>query len=487
MKKINAALAVILLAALIFPGLNGQQEQVEAQTEKPPIKSECRVVSNVFVKGQNIEIGCILMFRVGTNFNADELKNITNKDFTVTELFITDPAPVPDDKDYNFVMITQVLRPTAELKYGRYRIGLSLNFRYPEVAWQGEGDKKALVTTVISKVERFAPIEVEKTTIFAMVNNGDGFHDVVNIGEHVNYALHIFYETGAVTLLNDLASSELDKKYGVTDATKLDNPDLKPFVVINKDDANKKIALDRGLHKELIYNYRLALYDVSQTMLFEIPQLNIYYIEQGKNEVAKLITTPIKIRTNSVLNEDSDFRPPKNILKSDIETFLRFGVWPIRVAYTTLALAGLIILYVLLMFFVRHIGKIYKAGLRESLAQLNKSVTARIYRLTYVARILAGKAFKRFEAEPTQYNLKLFINQLRLYMGARAKIPKNLALSFAVEEFAKIGISSDALAAAESFLDEKITPEDTATLKLALKNLIATEGFKNKPEEGTWS
>lgn len=491
MRRINSAVAaILLLAALILPGLNGQQAQQtqeeakKQEQELPPLKSQCHAVEEDFVKGQNVELRCVFLFRTNVVVNFDDLKKVPNKNFALVGLSTTPPTPVPGQKDYSYSTLSEILKPDHGLAYGKYTLKLSLGYQYPEVTWQEQEGKKILQTRVVVKTENLPPITFEKVPLFARVDGGEGFQDVVNIGEHINYTLRIFYEKGAAVLLNDQPLIELDKKYSIRDATPLDNPDLKPFMVINKDDPRKKRLIDRGYHIELSYAYQIVLYEVGLFKMFEIPPIKVYYISGGINK-ANLISTPVtKIRTNSVLNQDSDFRPLKNILKPDPEKSRKLGFWPIKTAYILSGLAGLIILVALVKFLIRRIKEIYRKGLLESIAEIKKSCIAKINRLKIVARWRATQSLEKLENNPNQENLKQFIKEIRSYMAVLTGLESRLALSQTTQEFG-LKINAETLENAEYLLDEDITVEDVAVLKLKFKELISAQN--NQKEEGTWS
>jgi len=483
MRRVNSAMAaVLLLAALILPGLNGQQPaEPEAakkeEKEMPPLKVQCQAVGREFVKGQNVELRCVFLFKTDVNINFDDLKKISDKNFTLVGFSTTPPTPVPSQKDYSYSILTKVLRPDPELGYGKYPTRLSLGYQYHEVAWKEQDGKKVLQTKVMAKVENLPPIVFEKVSLFARVDGGEGFQDVVNIGEHILYTLHIFYEKNAVIVLNNMSLVELDKKYGVRDATQLDNPDLKPFVVINKDDLGKKRQIDRGYHAELVYEYRIALYEVSLVKMFEVPSINLYYAVRGVNKAIALSTPVTKIRTNSVLNQDSDFRPLKGILKSDPEKSRKLGFWPLRTAYALAALAGLITLIGFLLFLARYLKKIYRTGLRGSLAEVRKSFAIRFGGLRLVARLHTLRVLTMLEEEPNQENLKKFIKALRLYMAVLVRIDVKLALSLTVQEFG-LRVDAEVLENAEYLLDEDITHDDVAILRSRFKELVSVKKAK---------
>lgn len=494
MGRINSVIAaILLLAVLILPGLNGQQAPTPAPEEKkqekelPPLKAQCQALEEDFVRGQNVELRCYFLFRNNVNINFDDLKKGLDENFALSKFSITQPTPVPLQKDYSYSVLTEVLRPNPNLKYGRYTLRLSLRYQYPESVWQEQEGKKILQTKVVSKIEKLPPVTFEKVPLFARVDGGEGFQDVVNIGEHIQYFLHIFYEKNAVVLLNDQAPVELDRKYSIRDATQLDNPNLKPFSVINKDDPGKREQIDRGLYIERIYKYKLVLYDVSLVKMFEIPPINLYYTVGGINKAKALSTPVIKIRTNSVLNQDSDFRPLKNMLKSDPDKSRKFGSWPIKIAYGLSGLAGLIIIAAFLTFIVRRIKAIYKKGLLESIFEVKKSFVVKIGRWKTVARIRATRALEKLKDEPSQENLKRFIKELRLYMAVVSKTDVRLALSLTAQEFHG-KINAEILENAEYLLDEDVTPEDVAILKLKFRELVlAKKGQEIWQEVGTWS
>lgn len=474
MKWIRTVTTVFWLTVLIHLGLNGQSvPEPPAQkqgNELPPIKAQCKTTDRDFVKGQNTEIRCTILLKENVSLNLNDLKNIATKDFSVLELSTTSPVPVPGQKDYRIISVLEVLKPNLALKYGQYSFKLSLSYTYPEINWKENDGKKILETKVISKTENFPLIVFEKKPITARVDNGEGFQNVVNIGEHIKYSLHIFYEKDAVFLLNDQSPIELDKKYGIRDSTKLDNPDLKPFIVINKDDQHKKKEVHRGYHQELIYEYRLALYEISLVKTFEIPTIKIYYATRNENKATAIITPVIKIRTNSVLNQDSEFRPLKNIFESDPDKSLHRGLWPLRAAYTLAILAGLIVFYAFLAFTIRRIKKIYKTGLRATIVEIKKSIIIKLNGLPYVALVKTRKALDKFKAKPNKKNLKIFITCLRLYFGALVKIPPNLALSYTAAEFcAKKINNTETLEIAEYLLDEDVTEQDLKILETKFK------------------
>lgn len=469
--SVNRAMAVIL--AVLFPlGTNGQNQEKKL----PPLLAKCQAANKDFVKGQNVEVKCDFFFKNGVNLNLEDLKKINDRDFTVIEFSATDPVPAPNQKDYNIISATEILKPDIDLKYGKYSIGLSLEYDYPEIAWQsGENNKgKNLTLRVANKVENFPPIIFEKVPLIARLDGGEGFKDVVNIGEHIQYTLRVFYEKGAVILLNNLNAIELDKKYGVKDATRLENPILRPFAVVNKDDSKKIEERDQGDYKEIVCRYVLALYEVSLTKMFEIPPMHIYYIGKGKSEITKLSMPAIRVRTNSVLNRDSNFRPMKEMRKPNLEKLKQRGLRPLWTAYIATFAAGLIILCSILAFIARHIKKIYNAGLRASLCAIRKSLSAKINRLPFVAKTKTINTLAELKIRPSQENLKAFIRKLRLYMGIKAKINENFALSRTMEEFCLLGIDPETLGNAEYLLDEEIERSDVEVLQKNLKKLINT-------------
>lgn len=474
MKIINlVTTAVLLQAGLILSGLNGQQAQQQNQEQNlPPLKAQCQTVEENFVKGQNVEFRCVFLFRTNVIINFDDFKKISDKNFDLVGFYTTSPTPVPTQKDYSYSVLTEVLKPNPELKYGKYYLKFSLTYQYPEVSWQDNEDKKTLQTKIVTRILNLSPILFIKVPIFARVDGGEGFQDVVNIGEHLTYALHIFYEKNAVTLLNNQPLIDLDKKYGIRDATQLDNPDLKPFTVINKNDPQKRRLIDRGYHIELIYNYKLALYEVNLNKAFGIPAINVYYASGNMNKAELMTTQIIKIRTNSVLNSGSDFRPLKNILEPNQEKLRKFGFWPIRVAYFFSGLAGLVILAALLKFLTKKIKEVYHKGPLELLAEIKKSYAARINKLKIVTRFRAAKSLAKLRKKPNQENLKKFIKEIRLFMAAIIGLESKLALSHTAQEFSR-KINAEALENAEYLLDEKVIfSDDLKIIERKFKELL---------------
>lgn len=510
MKRIGTTTAIVLLAVLIQLRSYGQQtpaippaqeQEQEKEKELPPIRAQCQAAEKEFVKGQNLEIKCDFLLRRDVKLDSEDLTKINDNNFTTVEFSVSEIVSIPNQKDYGIVTVTQTLKPHPELKYGKYFVKPSAGYSYPETKWLERDGRKTLETKIVHKKVNLPAVVFEKVPLLARIDGGEGFQDVVNIGEHIQYTLHIFYEKGAVVFLNDLTPVELDRKYGLRDATRFDNPDLKPFVVINRDDPAKKTEINRRYHAELVYEYRLALYEVSLVKMFEIPSVSVYYTARGDEQVRKLATSPIKIRTNSVLNQDSDFRPLKNIQKSDPDKLRRYGWLPLRVAYAAAALAGLIILYGLLLLLARCVRKIYRTGLLAALTEMKRSATAHINELVFVARFRAQKALIGLIAKPNQDNLQTFIVKLRLYLGVVANIKPNLALSLTVSEFnrklnvlpakqsmlsAELGHenlkNANALENAEYLLDEQIGPEDLNVLKQNFAELI-----RKYEEVGTWS
>ena len=473
MKRISMAIAVLGLAALIHLESFGQQ----TQEQLPPLKADCQAADNDFVKGQNLEIRCTFLIKENVTLDIEGLRQAANENFSVIELSSTKPVPIPNDKDYNAVFSTQVFRPnTTELEYGRYGINLELSYSYPEVRWEQTQTGQRLITEVKNGVEKIPEIIFEKKPLIARIEDGEGFQNVVNIGEHILYALRIFYEKDATTLLNGLSPVELEQKYGIKDATRLDNPDFNPFVVINRNEPLRK-EIDRGLHMELVYEYHLALYEVSSVKTFNIPRVNLYYLAANMDGPVHLATQNTVIRTNSVLNRDSDFRPLKNILKPAPDKLELYGNWPLRTAYAATVIAGLIILHAFLVFLIGRFRKTRHLGLYATLLESKARVTNVLNSFTLVAWFKTKLALEKLASNPSQANLKRFINQLRLYFGTLIKIPGYSALSFTAEEFrltefrTRKVIGIEILDYAEELLDEEMASGDLYKLSEMFKKL----------------
>lgn len=479
MKRISMVSAILWLTVLIPIGSSGQQapeSPAQKQENKlPPLKAQCQAEDQDFVKGQNLEIRCVFLIKENVTLNLDDLKQITTDRFEVVGLSSTKPVPMPNQKDYNAMFVTEVLKPNPELEYGRYALKLELNYSYPEVKWQEVEGKQILITRVKRTVEKIPEIIFEKKPLIARIETGDGFQNVINIGEHIQYTLRIFSEKDAVVLLNNLSPIELEQKFGIKNATPLNEPDFNPFVLINKDDPLKKKETNRGFHQELSYEYRLALYEVSLVKTFDIPPINLYYFVFGGNKLVQLTTQTTKVRTNSVLNRDGDLRPLKGILEPDPDKLLQRGVRPLRVAYAMAILAGLIILYAVLAFAGKHIKKVRQLGLYASLVGVKNSIAIRFDKIPLVAKIKTQRALEKLCAEPNQKNLKIFINQLRIYFGTLVKMPKNLALSHTAAEFRADKIKNvEVLETAELLLDEEVVGGNLCKLDEMLKKLKKT-------------
>src|SRR3989344_9522507 len=101
MNKISAAIAVIWLAALIPLGLSSgqqapdppaQEKQEKQEKESPPLVAQCQTTNKNFVKGQNVEINCVFLFKENVNLDLNSFKKITVKNFSVIEFSATDPV-----------------------------------------------------------------------------------------------------------------------------------------------------------------------------------------------------------------------------------------------------------------------------------------------------------------------------------------------------------------------------------------------------------
>lgn len=482
MKTSTAKTALFCLLAVLIHSLHGQETE---KTSPPPLVVETSILESQFVEGRNAEIRFWIKIRNDVDFELDGLKNLNSK-FTIEEFNFTKPTPLPDSKDYNVIFGSITIKPNIGLDYGKYEIGsLYIKYSFSETIWfHDENNNEKLKEIRHDKTYPVPQIILEKAPLTISFVTNNGFQNVVNISEHLELSLKIFKEKN-IEVLNYLPRQDLERlKLG--NATNLDKPDLKPFILIK----SEKTESEYEFYQEISHRYVLALYEVSLVKNFHIPEIHIFYKRQGDKvpKIEHLATPILTVKTNSVLTQNSNFRPLKDPLAPDEERRYRWGKLPYLTAKIMAGIAILLFfwsflknkcfakLWSLLRFLAIVINKIRNKELgifvKEKGDKLKNSLTKFLEpanKLAIICRWKTYYALRTFQKTPTQSNLITLIKAMRFYLGTIARINILLAQSFTTRELfvalskRKPKLSEiNALELAESLLDEEdITLDET--------------------------
>ncbi|PJE51447.1 MAG: hypothetical protein COV29_00465 [Candidatus Yanofskybacteria bacterium CG10_big_fil_rev_8_21_14_0_10_36_16] len=452
--------------------------ELHGQAPLKPLVVETQVVNKDFLPGQNVEIKFGLSVRKDVNYDPSGLENVGDN-FSVQELVFTKPVPIGQEREYNATIATLILKPADTLSYGQYKLeGLEIKYDFPVSSFEKNKDgQEVLVTKKQTEKVAIPAVNLNKVPLVAFISYDESFQDVVNISEHTVLRLVILKEKG-VQILNGIPPNELAKE-GIKDASNLEGPNLKPFSLINFYNE----TIDRGPYEELIYEYTLALYEVSLMKMFEIPKMNIFYRvtneSDGSSSIENFSTPVVKVRTNSVLMETSEFKPLKKILGGmEKDRYWLVSYLPILIAKVLGCLALVLALWGLSGPFVRLLSHVKKVGIANIIRSTKTKIALFVNSFYFVSMFNLKFKLSALEKNPDQAKLKDFIWELRCHIGNMAKLKqKELAHSYTAQEMLKhlqqrykateIGV----LEAAEYLQDEEITNQDVAVLKEELNKL----------------